>query len=411
MRVALVTQWFPPEKAAIPADLAAELAQAGHSVTVLTGFPNYPYGRTYSGWTQRPWRDEWATDGYRVRRVAEYPSHDRSALRRTASYTSFAATSSIFGLRALRSADVTYVYHPPITAAAGAWMWKTLAHIPFVLHVQDLWPESVLQSGMVDGPANRVLTEVLTSVCRRVYRAADAVVTISPGMRRHLSGSGVPDERLHTVLNWADERLFFPRDMAIDRADGDSGKFTVMFAGNIGEAQGLDTAVRAAALVSDLPGFRLSIVGDGLALPHLRELVRDLGLSNVDFVPAQPIERMNDLTATAQVQLVILRQSAFLDVTVPSKLGAILAAGLPVLCAAGRDATEIVRAAGAGWTCSPGDPEALARAYRVAYTASTGTLSECGRRGRAYYVDNLSRSTGTVAIRRILEGLAGSRFV
>ena len=102
MRAVVLSQWFPPEKAAIPEDIARGLAEHGHEVTVLTGFPNYPTGRIYEGWRQRPWLDG-TTDGYRVRRVALYPSHDSSPARRAAGYFSFGATSTAFGWRSLVS--------------------------------------------------------------------------------------------------------------------------------------------------------------------------------------------------------------------------------------------------------------------------------------------------------------------
>src|SRR4051794_39635907 len=119
MRIGVVSQWYPPEPAFVPGALADELAARGHEVRVLTGFPNYPRGRTYPGYRQR-WRHTVTTGGVTVRRVPAYASHGVSTAGRTAAYLSYAATSALAAPRFLRDVDVLYVYHPPATAYAAA---------------------------------------------------------------------------------------------------------------------------------------------------------------------------------------------------------------------------------------------------------------------------------------------------
>src|SRR6185503_17053452 len=109
VKVGIVSQWYPPEPAYIPANLAEELTARGHQVRVLTGFPNYPEGKLYPGYRQR-WMSRSSVDGVVIRRVPLYPSHDSSPTRRAANYLSFAATSSVAALRYLAGADVIYVY-------------------------------------------------------------------------------------------------------------------------------------------------------------------------------------------------------------------------------------------------------------------------------------------------------------
>jgi len=176
MRIGVISQWFPPEPAFIPASLAAELAARGHEVRVLTGYPNYPQGTLYPGYRQR-WRQESFHGSAVVRRVPLYPSHDGSAVRRSANYLSFAATSSVSALRFLRQVDVLYVYHPPPTAYAAAALLRLVRGIPAVLHVQDLWPDAVVESPM-GGRAAGVLHRVIGPAMRRLYRAAAGIVVI-----------------------------------------------------------------------------------------------------------------------------------------------------------------------------------------------------------------------------------------
>lgn len=407
MRVVVCTQWFPPEKAALIADVAQGLRAHGHEVTVLTGFPNYPTGKTYEGWRQRPCTTA-RVDGYRVKRVVQYPSHDSSALRRAASYLSFGLAAALFGWRDLRVADVVYVYHPPLTTAIGPWLSRVLGGAPYVLHVQDLWPDAVVEADMVGRRSVGPLARLLERVCGAVYRRAAAVVCIAPTMAQLLAERGIPAARLDVVPNWADETIFFPvpRDPSLADALGAGSGTSVMFAGNMGAAQALDTAVRAAAAVRDLPDFRLILVGDGLHRPQLERLARELGAANVSFLGSRPLEQMNAITATADAQLVTLLDRPFLRGTVPSKLGSVMASGLPVVCAADGDARALVEKSGGGWTCAGEDVEGLAAAFRALHAASPEERRRRGALGRAHYEATMSRASGVRRIAEILRRAA-----
>src|SRR4051812_36432806 len=130
MKVGIVTQWWPPEPASyIPNDLAHELTSRGHSVKVLTGYPNYPHGKIYPGYRQR-WNESFDAHGVSVRRVPLYASHDSSAARRAANYLSFSATSSAAALRFFADVDVVYTYLTPATAAIAGTLLRTIRGIP-----------------------------------------------------------------------------------------------------------------------------------------------------------------------------------------------------------------------------------------------------------------------------------------
>lgn len=404
LRAVLCTQWFPPEKAALLSDIAEGLTAAGHEVTVITGFPNYPTGKVYPGWRQRPWTDQ-RTDGYRVRRVVQYPSHDASAFRRMASYVSFGLAAAVFGWRQIRRANVVYVYHPPLTTAFGPWLSRLTGGPPYVLHVQDLWPDSVIAADMVDRRALPVVARLLDRMCRAIYRRAAVVVCIAPTMASLLAGRGLPASRLDVVLNWADEAVFFPVPAHPAVADdlGLRGCTSVMFAGNMGAAQGLDVAVRAAAAVRELPDFRLVLVGDGVQRPALEELTAELGASNVVFAGSRPLAEMNAISAAADAQLVILRDLPFLRGTIPSKLGSVMAGGLPVVCAVEGDARAVVEEAGAGWTCSAEDVDALAETFRAVCSASPEERRRRGAAGRRHYEETMAKAAGVARIESILQ--------
>jgi glycosyltransferase involved in cell wall biosynthesis len=428
MRIGVLTQWYPPEPAFIPGGLAQELAARGHQVRVLTGYPSYPEGRTYPGFRQR-WNDVSRVDvapggpeprprpssppaagpgSLTVRRVPVYPSHDASAARRVTSYLSFAATSSLAGLRYLRGLDAIYVYHPPPTAYAAAALARLARGTPTVLHVQDVWPESVTASPMVPGGrAGSVLHRALAATMSRLYRAAAGIAVIAPSMAGLLIERGADPGRVRTVLNWTDESMFrpVPASPAAREAIGHRGRCTVMFAGNLGPFQRVHTAIRAAAAVGER--MDLVIVGSGSQERELRELAGELRATNVRFLGRRPPREMAGLYAAAEYQLLTLRDLPALRGTVPCKLQAALACGSPVIVSAAGDAARLVSSAGAGLTCAPEDWRALADRFAAAAASPPAERAAMGGRALRLYEERMSLRVGTDQIEDLL-GKAGA---
>ncbi|HLA63701.1 MAG TPA: glycosyltransferase family 4 protein [Rhodothermales bacterium] len=361
MRILFVSQWFPPEPTPISLEIPATLRQFGHEVQVLTGFPNYPSGTVYPGYRIRPWKRE-EMDGLDVVRVPLYPDHSLSALGRIANYVSFALTSSVLGPFLLKKPDVVLVYHPPLTVALPAWVMSRLRGVPFVYLVQDLWPDTLRATGMVN--SERVLA-LVGRVAKAVYRRAAAVLVISEGFRANLLAKGVAPDKVHVVSNWADADLFAPAEPDRALAEGLAGRFVVMFAGNQGEAQGLDVVLDAADRLRDLPDVEFVLVGEGVATPRLKERAEAMSLPNVRFVDRQPVAAMPGVLALADVLLVHLRADPLFAITIPSKIFAYMASGKPMLAAIEGDGATVVREAGAGLTVPSGDPDALAAAVRA----------------------------------------------
>ncbi len=412
MRIAILSQWFEPEPASIPTQLATWLAERGHMVKVLTGFPNYPSGEVYEGYRVKALQRE-RSGTIEIVRVPLVPSHSTSAAGRAANFSSFAASAATIGVAALGPFDVAYVYHPPATIGIPAVALKKARGVPFLLHVQDLWPESVLDSGMLASPrVVSVASAVLGRSCRALYRAAGAIVAISPGFREALIERGAPADRVSVVYNWADERLApQPRDPELARQLGIDGQFVLMYAGNLGPFQGLDTAIRAAHAVSDLEGFRLVIVGTGIAEAALRRLASDLGTNNVTFLGYRPKSEMPSIASLADVHLVSLRDSTALSRTVPGKVQALLAAGQPLVLAARGDAADLVNRSGAGWVCDPDSPAGLATAIRRLSRMPPEARYRAGAAGQRFYDENLSLEAGASTIEELLRAVAraGSR--
>jgi glycosyltransferase involved in cell wall biosynthesis len=415
LRIVTLSQHYAPE----PCDLRGhalgrELVARGHQVTALCGLPNYPYGKLYRGYRQRPWTRE-EMDGVRVFRLPIFPDHSLSAKRRAAHYLSFAASASLLGPMLCGRADAMWVYHPPLTTGIPARWVSSLRRVPFVYEIQDLWPDTLIASGVV---AESRAIRWLEGLAAKVYRAASVIVVQSPGFRTKLIERGVPADKLVFVPNWADEDLFRPvsRDPEVGRAHGLEGRFNVMFAGNMGPAQALNSVLEAAALVADLPDVQMVLVGDGVSYPQLKADAQ--GLTNVRFLGRKPVKEMAGLYAWADALLIHLRDEPLFRITIPGKTMSYLACGRPIVCAMAGDAAQIVSDARAGVLCPPESPEALAQAIRDLYRMPVEQREEMGANGRSEFlrkytkkvlVDTYERLLTDVAARRAIEGSPSSR--
>lgn len=396
MRIGIVSQLYAPEPVFIAASLAEELARRGHDVRVLTGFPNYPEGRIYPGFRQR-WNDQTHDGRLTVRRVPIYPSHDSSAFRRAATYLSFATTSSIAAVGYLKSVDVIYVYHPPATAFAAAALARLLRRVPVVLHVQDIWPESVTASTMTPtGRKGKAIHNLIGSAMRRLYASATSVAVIAPSMRDLVVERGADPDKVRVVLNWTDESLFRPVS-ATDQtrqAIGHRGRCTVMHAGNIGPFQNIADAIRAAAAVERSGQIDLVLVGSGTEEAAARELAARLGAGNIRFLGRRDPSEMAALYGAADYQLVSLRDLPILRGTIPSKLQAALSCGSPVITSAPGDCARLVESTGAGLACPAENWQMLAAGFLRAASMLPTERADMAKRARHAYETHMSKRAG-----------------
>lgn len=405
----MISQWYEPESgsAAHPTAVAQAVRKRGHEVQVLTGYPNYPTGRIYPGFRQR-WRSRETRDGVALTRVPLWPSHDTSAVRRALGLSSF-ALSAAAQTSVLAQSDVCLVYLSPATVALPAALLRRRSSVPYVLYVQDLWPDSVLESGFIGSARVRLAVEhALHVVLRQVYDRASGIAVIAPGMRDVLVARGVPEGKITVVPNWVDEEVFRPSvGDAEMRSLLDPADFWLMYAGGVGELQGLESAVQALGLLRGRPEIKLAIVGDGVAVDGLRTMVKRMDLSDrVRFMSSRPLRGMGAVLNVADAQLVILRDLPLFEATIPSKLQASMASGQPVLVSAPGDAAAMARKSGGGVACAPDDPQALADALLSLVEMGTAERARMGALGREYYLREMSERAGGRAIERMLQNAA-----
>lgn len=411
LRVIFLTITYDPEPGALRGlPLAKWLAARGYEIKVLTAFPQYPAGKLYPGYRMRPWQRE-TIDGIPILRVPIYPSHDSNALRRVWTYLSFMLSSATIGAALIGPADLVYLYEPPPTNGLAALVLKYFRRTPIVHHIADMWPETVVESGMLSASSSRRAAEVLLGAwCRFLYRQAACMSVLSPGFKRLLMERGVPEEKIEVIYNWTDESVFrpVPRDPALAKELGMEGRINFVYAGNFGPLQGLDAVIRAAALVNDRSDIQIVLIGTGPKEGELKALAAELGTTNVRFVPRRDYRELPAINALSDVLLVHLRDLPFLAATIPSKTQVSLASARPVLMAVRGDSADIVRNASAGIVCEPDDPVALADAMRRFADMSGDERDAMGERGRSYYLRYLSLAVAGEHMDRVLRATAAA---
>jgi glycosyltransferase involved in cell wall biosynthesis len=380
------------------------LRSRGHDVKVLTGFPNYPTGILYPGY-QMKWRQWDEVEGVPVLRVPLYPNHDRSAAKRIVNYLTFAASGTLIGMPQAGDVDVVYAMATPPTAGIPAFANLLFRRVPYLFNVTDMWPEAMMESGMVgDGMAVRLARAGVDELCRIVYGNAAFVTSISKGYRRLLIERGLDPRRVRAVYNWVDEELYYPRERneALAEQLGLTNAFHFIYGGNFGPFQGIDTIIRAAARLEHIPNIRVALVGTGQLDAQLRQLAQDIGATNVHFTGRVDQRVMPDVYALADVLVMHLNDSEYLRATIPSKTQNYLAMQRPIVIAARGDAADLVTEAGAGLATPPGDDEALALAMLDLYERSKDAREELARRGRGYYLRTMSMQHGASEIETLL---------
>jgi colanic acid biosynthesis glycosyl transferase WcaI len=391
-KLLLITQWFDPEPTFKGLIFAKELVKQGLEVEVLTGFPNYPGGKLYPGYKITIIKKE-VLDGIEVTRVPLYPSHNKSAFMRILNYLSFFFSASIYGLFIAKRADVIYAYHPPLTVGIVAVLLKISWKVPVVYDIQDMWPDTLSATGMI---TNKILLAFFGRVCDWVYQRVDHIVVQSPGFKKLLIERDVPEIKIDVVYNWcAENELKSSLTEKMINLSA-SGKFHILFAGNMGKAQALDSVLEAAKkLLLTAPGLVFVFLGSGIEVDRLKKITTEQSIKNIVFYPSVPMDEVGRYLYSADALLVHLKKDPLFLITIPSKIQAYMAIGKPILMAVDGDAADIVREAECGVIAESGNPDSIANAALTLKNASKQEIKKMSNYGRQYYQENFSLHVGT----------------
>lgn len=390
MRILVVSQYFWPENFRVN-DLVKEWTQRGHEVTVLTGIPNYPAGKVFEEYRKQPGAFA-EFEGAQVLRVPMLP-RGTGGLRLMLNYLSFVAGACSFGPWRLRGkpVDVIFVFEPsPVTVGIPAvWLGK-IKKAPVVFWALDLWPETLAAVGVVRSP--RVLGWV-GHLVRFIYNHCTLVLGQSRGFLGSIARYCDDRAKIRYFPSWAEDvftdRNVQPASEVPEWADG----FTVVFAGNIGEAQDMPAVLAAAEQLKHNAAIRWVMVGDGRKSGWLQSEVARRGLQSQVLLPGRyPVERMPAFYAHADALLVSLKRDPVFSMTIPGKVQSYLMAGIPLLGMLDGEGAAVIRDAHAGLTCGAGDSTGLANAVQTLAAMAPEQRKQLGLNGRNYAQQEFGRT-------------------
>ena len=384
-RVLVVSQYYWPESFTITAEVA-RLADAGFQLTVLTGQPNYPVGRIFDGYSAFSIRRD-NVEGVEVIRLPILPRGSGSAFRLMLNYLSFIVSGFLIAPFLLRGRgfEVVFVFGlSPLLQALPAVFLARLKRAALVVWVQDLWPESLAATGFVRNPA---VLSVVRFLVRIIYRNSDRILVQSQAFHDPVAALSPPGTAIHFVPNSA-QRVTDDAEPSVQaRKLGEriSSGFSLVFAGNLGHAQGLETVLDAVEMLRDLPDFRLFLVGSGALDGWLKEECRRRNLTMVDLPGRFAPPDMPLILSQASALLVSLRKEDIFSMTVPSKMQTYLSMGRPIIAALDGEGARILAEAQAGLASPAGDARGLASSIRGMASLPPIERSQMGKSGKRYF--------------------------
>lgn len=387
MKILVVSQYFRPETFAINGWVQS-LRDHGAEVTVLTGQPNYPDGKIFPGYSAWKIGREKSGD-VDVRRVPLVPRGQSSAVRLALNYLSFVFSGALFGPWLLRGQrfDVVFVYGTsPILQALPAIVLGWIKRAPVAIWVQDLWPESLSATGFIK---NKTLLAAVSSVVRLIYRASAAILIQSRAFREPIERLIGKSAKFHYFPNSVEPPAgAAPSPAAAEAAQIIEKRFSVVFAGNLGVAQSLDTMLDAAELLKENGDIVFQIVGSGSRDGWIAGEIERRKLPNVFMRGRFPFQDMPPILQAASALLVSLKDEPIFAYTVPNKIQAYLAAGRPIVAALNGEGARLVEEAGAGVACAAEDAKGLADAVMRLYSMSGAERAALGDAGRRYFMEH-----------------------
>ena len=386
--------------AARAAELARHWANAGHDVSILTGFPNHPTGVVPPEWRARLRRltyDESITEEspgrLHIFRTWLWPLPNRKAHERMRNYASFCISAALRGL-AIPAPDVVIASSPQLLVGLSGWWIAFVRQLPFVFEVRDLWPESLAAVGV--GDEKSLLHRLLASIANFLYKRAALIVVVTPAFKEHLIRNWrVPAHKIVIVENGVETDLFAPAatesNETLRLSLGLRGKFVVCYIGTMGMAHGLETLLDAAAhLQQENSKAHFLLVGEGAEKERIKAVAQSRGLANLQFLDQQPREKIPAFISASDASVVLLKKTDVFKTVIPTKMLEFMSCARAVILGVDGQARQIVEAAEAGLVIEPENVEALIKAIQQ-LNANRGLGMSLGRNGREYILRNFSR--------------------
>lgn len=409
MKILFFHQRYDPEPEVKGGIFVRKLIDKGCEIKVITPIPYFKNGNLYPGYSRYKLLQRDKRDGALIYRVPVFYSHTTSRFSRALYYLSIAINTFLVGIFLCKRVDCVYVCGPPVSVGLSGFIVSKIFRKKIVYDLQDLWPESIPSAGISLHP---ILNYLLNYWCLFFYKKISHIVVQSNGIKDILASKGLDKKNITVVYNWCNEKLapqtcHSEAEFNIDNIYK-KNKLNIIFAGNIGKAQGLDVLIEVANSIQ-IQNIQAHIVliGNGVEVSRLKNMVYSLGIKTMSFVDEVPIDEINAYLSRADFLLIHLRKSFLFSKTIPSKTQAYLASGKPILICVEGDAKEIVLKSGGGIYAEPESAKSIINAINKILLMSQKELNNMGENGRNFYYKNMSIDIGVDNFIRVFKSLKG----
>ncbi len=401
-RILFVCQYFYPEVFR-GNDIAFHWAEEGHEVHVVTGVPNYPDGVFHKGYGVFKKRQE-TIKGVHVTHLPIVPRGNDSKIMLMLNYFSYFIVACMYVLWKVfadsfkgflgfkKSFEFDFVFCQqlsPVMMSLPAVLYKKLKKVLLYTWVLDLWPESLSAAG---GISNKHILGFFDWFVKKEYKWSDKILTSSKSFDQSIRTYGDYKGKIVYYPQWSDgspSTPFLPPNYSLPEI---LSGFKVMFAGAVGEAQGMESNMQATLLTKERKDIKWVIVGDGRRLPWVQQFVKEHGLEETVLTLGRyPSETMPLFFEKADVMLVSLTDSPLFNLYAPAKISSYMASGRPIIACLNGEGAEVVKAAECGWLVAAGDAEGLAKLVIRLADENKETLNAKGACGLKFYKENFDK--------------------
>ena len=391
MRILIITQYYWPENFRIN-EVSEELVKLGNKVYILTGYPNYPKGEIYTEFK----KEQKKFSKYKGTEIIRVPifSRKKNNINLALNYISFLLSSILIGYFKLKDKDFDIIFTcqlSPVTIGITSAFFSKIRNIPHVFWVQDLWPDTLVALNILNKNWQINLFKFLVNW---IYSRCDVILAQSKHILKEIKKYSSVKDNIHYFPTWGESNLFLkisapateikPKDI-----------FTIIFAGNIGEAQDFPNLIKAVEnlILNKVENFRLIIIGDGSKKEWVISEVKKLKIEQYfEFYNSYPLERMPSFFRHADVLLVSLLNKKVFNMTIPGKIPFYLSSGIPIIgmiCGAG---AEVIDKSKGGFVCDSGDYLSLSKIIRKTILLNKKDLKKIGEKGKVYAKKEFSKT-------------------
>jgi glycosyltransferase involved in cell wall biosynthesis len=404
LKILIFSQHFNPENFRVNDVAKALCLDHQYQVSVVTGKPNYPSGKLFPGYKFLKIKDNWS--GIEVNRVPIWLRRDGGIFNLSLNYLTYIVSATFYSCLKLSklNPDVVFCYATsPLLQAIPAILYSKIFKKKIIINVQDLWPESLSATGKIN---NRFIIYIVDKFVKWIYENSDLILAQSNAFIERI-GRYTNVDKVKYWPNSVDDIFLYPsnKDSNLPSRLIEENIFKVMFAGNIGSAQSVDTIFKVALNLKPYSQIKFFIVGDGSSKLYLENMVHKFALNNIVMLGQFPIAEMPSLLNRADVLLITLANKDIFSLTIPNKLQAYMAIGKPILGAINGEASKLILQSQSG-ICVPADDSlGLSKGVLEMYQLPKENLDQMGRNGQNYFRKNFLHKNLVIRLDKYINDL------